>query len=112
MKESQKQNRNSMFSVITKDKQKTGVNRRLTLKQCRMKIYSRKKFNKFLYIQPELNNIAKLKGTLKRSENWEILVSNMAAGFGGGVTETENGGKGTMRYAGHVPGKARACSSS
>lgn len=67
-----------------------------------------KKFN----IQTELNNIAKLKGALKRSENWEILVSNMAAGFGGGVTETENGGKGTMRYASHVPGKARACSSS
>lgn len=71
------------------------------------KIFFCKNFN----IQTELNNIAKLKGALKRSENWEILVSNMAAGFGGGVTETENGGKGTMRYASHVPGKARACSS-
>lgn len=67
---------------------------------------------KIFYIQTKLNNITKLKGALKRSENWEILVSNMAAGFGGGVTETENGGKGTMRDASHVPGEARACSSS
>lgn len=32
MKESQKQNRNLMFSVITNDKQKTGVNQKFNVK--------------------------------------------------------------------------------